>query len=129
MVLNKTNKLIKRSLLKHPWLNVFLEIAYNYSMRQFLTSGPGKTHEKKTGDPNLGQTGKTFFTIFSSLVYYFSYKLHRMIAWNSRGKTHEKDFWGPKLGPKLGFSSFSQVFIISFPWYCTGLQLGTMCHI
>ena len=64
-------------------LNVFLEIAHNYSMRQFLTSGPGKTHEKKTGDPNLGQTGKTFFTIFLSLVYYFSYKLHRMIVWNN----------------------------------------------
>ena len=29
-------------------------------------------------------------------------------------------------GPKLGFSPFSQVCIISFPWYCTGFQLETI---
>ena len=30
----------------------------------------------------------------------------------SRGKTHEKNFRGPKLGPKLGFLPFSQGCII-----------------
>ena len=42
---------------------------------------------------------------------------------SSRGKTHETDFWGtkfglknePESGPKLGFLSFSQVCLISFP--------------
>ena len=32
----------------------------------------------------------------------------------SRSKTHEKNFWGPKLGLKLGLLAFSQVCIISF---------------
>ena len=33
----------------------------------------------------------------------------------SRGKTNEKNFRGPKLVPKLGFLSFSQGCIITFP--------------
>ena len=33
----------------------------------------------------------------------------------SRGKTHEKNFRGPKLVPKLGFLLFSQGCIITFP--------------
>ena len=32
----------------------------------------------------------------------------------SRGKTHETSSGGPKLAPKLGFSQFSEVCIISF---------------
>ena len=41
---------------------------------------------------------------------------------SSKDKIHKKHFWGPnldqnelKLDPKLGFRSFSQVWIISFP--------------
>ena len=41
-------------------LYVFLEIAYNYSMRQVLTSGPGKTHEKKLGTQIWAKREKSF---------------------------------------------------------------------
>ena len=63
-----------------------------------------------------------FFAIFSSLVHWFSFKLHRMIAWNivlllvevkPAKKKNEGGvkFWpnGPKLDPKLDFLSFFQV--------------------
>ena len=33
----------------------------------------------------------------------------------SRGKTHEKKYWGPKSGPKLGFLPCSKGYIINFP--------------
>ena len=38
--------------------------------------------------PNLGQMGQNqapnyFFFIFSSLVHWFSFRLHRVIAWNN----------------------------------------------
>ena len=42
-----------------------------------------------------------------------------------RGKTHEKNFWDPKLSPKLGFLSFYQSCVISFTWHCTLHKLGT----
>ena len=35
-------------------LLVFLEIAYNDSLQQCITSSKGKTHEKNFGGPNLG---------------------------------------------------------------------------
>ena len=60
---------------------VFLEIEYNDSLQQFITSSRGKTHEKKFWGPNLG---------------------HNM----------------PKSGPKLVFLPFSQVWFISFPLNC-----------
>ena len=60
---------------------VFLEIEYDDSLREYLTSSRGKIHEK-----NLG-----------------------------------RKFWsnGPKSGPKLGFSPFSQVWF-SFLLNCIG---------
>ena len=39
-------------------LYVFLEITYDDSLRQCLTSSRGKIHEKKFWCPNLGQTGQ-----------------------------------------------------------------------
>ena len=51
------------------------------------------------------------------------------MSWKNKGKTHEKSFGSPKLGPKLGFLPFPQVFIINLIWYCTGLQLGAMSNI
>ena len=71
------------------------------------------------------------FAIFSSLVHWFSFKLHRMIAWNNVQLLREvklaKEFLGPiygpnspKAGPKLGFLAFSQVWFISFPLKCIG---------
>ena len=47
----------------------------------------------------------------------------------SRGKTHEKNLMGTKLGPKVGVFPFSEGCIVSFPWYWTRLQLGTMSNI
>ena len=101
-------------------------------MEQCLNPSRGKICKKEFGDPNLGQIGHKFFVISSSVVVYFTLKLHRMITWNivQRSKTHEKNFGGgPKLGLKLGFLPFSQVCIISFPCYCTRLQLGTMSNM
>ena len=81
-------------------------------MEQCLNPRRGKICKKEFGDPNLGQIGHKFFVISSSVVVYFSLKLHKMITWNivQRGKTHEKKFVGPKLGLKLGFLPYSQVF-------------------
>ena len=61
-----------------------------------------------------------FVAISSSLVHYFSFKMHRMIAWNNvlllvevklTKKNLGSNFWssGPKSGPKLGFLPFSEV--------------------
>ena len=51
----------------------------------------------------------------------------RQCLTSSRGITHEEKFWGPKfgpngpkLGPKLGYLPFSQVWFISFPLICIG---------
>ena len=38
-------------------LLVFLEIACNGSLQQFITSSRRKTHEKKFWGPNLGRNG------------------------------------------------------------------------
>ena len=35
--------------------SVFLEIAYNDSLQQYLTTSTGKIHEKKFWGPNLSQ--------------------------------------------------------------------------
>ena len=50
---------------------VFLEIAYNYSLQQCLTSGWGKSHEKDFGGPNLCQKLclKIGFSPFSNYVF------------------------------------------------------------
>ena len=68
-----------------------------------------------------------FFAIFSTLVHQFSFKLHRMTAWNnyqllaelkSTKKIEGRGKFGPnrpKLGPKLGFF---EVWFISFPGNC-----------
>ena len=39
-------------------LKSFLKIAYNDSLRQWLTSSRGETHEKNLGGSNLGRTGQ-----------------------------------------------------------------------
>ena len=63
----------------------FLEIAYNYSLQQCITSSRAKTHKKSFGTkfgPKQAkfQPDTRFSTIFSSLVHWFSLKLHTMIA-------------------------------------------------
>ena len=94
-----------------------LDIEYNNSLQQFLTSSKGKIYEKKIWGTKFGlkraKIGpKTrFFAIFSSLVHWFFFE----IAYNDSlqqfltsriGKIHEKKFCGPKLGPQLGFCHF-----------------------
>ena len=117
---------------------VVLEIAHNDSLQQFLSSSTGKIHEKKFGAQIWAKGTKIrpeirFFAISSSLVHQFSFKLHRMIAWNNLQLLVEvksastKKIEGPKFGsngpisvPKLGFLLFSQVQFISFPLNCIG---------
>ena len=86
----------------------FLEIAYNDSLQQCITSSIGKAHEKNLWEPNLGQNGpkpgpKLVFLPFSQ-VSFISFLL---IAYDdslehclttSRDKTHQKNLGGPNLG-------------------------------
>ena len=65
---------------------VFLKIAYIDSLWQCLTSS--KTQEKNLGAliwDKLTKIGleTRFFAILPSLVHLFSFKLHRIIAWNN----------------------------------------------
>ena len=68
---------------------VFLEIAYNISLQQCLTSSGIKSLKKifgsKFGPKGLEKIGleTRFFAIFSSFVHYFLFKLHRMVCWNN----------------------------------------------
>ena len=57
---------------------VFLEIAYDDSLRQCLTSSRGKIHEKKKLGLILGFLPFPYFLKFVS-----SFPLYRMIAWNN----------------------------------------------
>ena len=66
---------------KFSWL-VLLKIAYSGSLQQWLSSSRNKTH-KKTFCAKIGPEIRVFFTIFSSLVHEFSYKLHEVIAWTN----------------------------------------------
>ena len=107
---------------------LFLYYAYNDSLQQCLTSSRGKILEKNFWGPNLGQNRVQnwvfcLFLKFGLLVLFqiaYNDSLQQFIA-SSRGKTHEKIFWGPNLGqngpksgPKLGFLPFSQDWFISF---------------
>ena len=65
-----------------------LKIAYNDSLRHCLTFSSGRIYEKNFWVQVWGKRVKIgpeirFFAIFSSLVYQFSCKLHKMIAWNN----------------------------------------------
>ena len=57
---------------------IFLEVTWNDSLRQFLTSSSGKTHEKKFRDPNLSQMSIRFLLDFPpfSQVWFISYPLN-----------------------------------------------------
>ena len=111
----------------------FLEIAYNDSLQQCITSRRDKNYEKNLRDSNLDQNRPKirFFAIFLSLLDQFSFKLDRMIAYTNvqlllvvefTKKIWESKFWsnGSKSGPKFGLLSFSKVWFISFPGNCIG---------
>ena len=76
---------VSRHFLKFFFI-VFIEIGYNDSLQQCLTSSRVKTHKKSFGGPNLGQDwtrNQVFFAIFLTLVHQFPFKLHAVIAWNN----------------------------------------------
>ena len=86
---------------------VFLEIRYNDSLQQFLTSSRGTTHKKNFGDQIWAKVEyKTrffcHFLRFGSLVFLeiaYNDSLQQCIT-PSRGKNHKKIFWEPNLGQK-----------------------------
>ena len=96
---------------------VFLEIAYNDNLQQCITSGRGKTYEKKIGGPNLGQNRPPkirFFATFSSLLHQFFFKLHSLVAWNSVYLLVEvkptKKIWRLQIGSEIKvFAFFSRL--------------------
>ena len=104
---------------------VFLGIAYNDSLQQFLTSSTGKIYIKifwaqiwgKGGQNQIRNQVFCHFLKFGSLDFLdiaYNDSLQQCII-SSRGKTHEKNFWGPNLGqngPKSGLKlqSWSQYF-------------------
>ena len=66
----------------------FLETPYNDSLEQCLRCSCGKTHKIVSGAQIWAKQAKiepkiSFFSIFSSLVHYYSFKLYRTIAWNN----------------------------------------------
>ena len=120
-VLDKGDK-ISCNFLKFGAL-VFLEIAYNYSLQQCISSRV-KTQKKVLGT-NLGKKGpkldltpglrpfsQIWFISFLEVAYNDS--LQQCLTC-SRDKIHKKKNLGPNLGLKLDFLPFSQVWLISFP--------------
>ena len=67
---------------------VFLQIAFNDSLQQCLTSSRGKIHKKNfeaqfwVKGAKIGSETR-FFAIFSSLAHQFSMKLYTTIACNN----------------------------------------------
>ena len=105
------------------------------SLQQYLTFSRSKTHthKKKNWRPRLKQNKpksgpklvfhfvKSGSSVFLEIAFDDCLEL---CLTNSRSKTYKKSS-GSKIGQKLRLSPFSQICIISFSWYCTGLQLGT----
>ena len=122
------------------WFISFSLNAHNDSLEQCLTTSTGNSHKKFGGKGQIWAKRTKirpkirFLAIFLSLVHLFSFKLHRMLVWNNflllvEVKLRNFFLSGPKLGLKLGFLPYPKACIISFPCYCTGLQLGTMSNI
>ena len=92
---------------------VFLEIAYNYSLQQCITSSRDKNPQNKFLGPNLGQNGPKLSLIlgFQPFFHFYNDSLQQCLTF-SRGKVHEKKFWaliwtkGAKIGPKTVFCHF-----------------------
>ena len=63
--------LVEQHPMKFVCLSVHLEIEYNDSLQQWLTSSRGKTHKKFLGDQIWAKIGSRirFFVIFSRVVH------------------------------------------------------------
>ena len=90
---------------------VFLEIVYNGSLQQCLTSSKGKTHKKILGTKLWSKRPKIrpkisffcHFLKFGSLVFLeiaHNDSLQQCLTC-SRDKIHEKKNWEPKFGAKV----------------------------
>ena len=105
-------------------LLVFLAIVLNGSLKQCLTFSRGKTQRIIWGAQNWTKIGSKirFFAIFSSLVGQFSFKLHKMIAWNNFqllvAKSMKEIFLGPNLNQMGQNWVQNQVFghFLKFGW-------------
>ena len=101
------------SLFSQVWFISFPWKWYNDSLQQCLTSSRGKTHKKYFFEAHIWTTigpEIRFSTIFSSLVNYFSFKLHRVIAWNNNWQLAEVKSIKKIGGPNLGQTSQNQFF-------------------
>ena len=100
-------------------------------MWQCLISSRRTAQENKFGDQTWAKWAKIwpqnrFFAIFSSLVHYFTFKLHRTIAWNNIQVVVEikltKKNWDPKNGPKIRVYQtlkFSSLVFFGISWDCS----------
>ena len=100
-------------------------------MWQCLISSRRTAQENKFGDQTWAKWAKIwpqnrFFAIFSSLVHYFTFKLHRTIAWNNIQVVVEikltKKNWDPKNGPKIRVYQtlkFASLVFFGISWDCS----------
>ena len=125
----------------HPSLNclkigslVFSDIVQDDTWPWYLVTDETRFLNKIFGSPNMGPMGlnqaqnEVFhhfleFGLYVFLEFAYNDSFQQYLT-SSRGKTHEKNFgaqiWAKqtKLGPKLGFLPFSEVWFISFPLNC-----------
>ena len=125
--------------LEFGWLD-FLEITYNDSLQQFLSSSRGKT-DKKIWSPNFGpKSGQKLgvFLLFTQ-AWFISYLLNcigdslEQFLDTSRGKLHTKNWdvqiWAKwaKIGPKIRFFTIFWSFV-SVIGNCIGWLPGRMSN-
>ena len=87
-------------------LLIFLESVYNDSLQQCPTYNGGKIHEKKNWGSKIVPKGPKSGQKLGFLPFFQVWLVFLEIAYNSlqqcitssRGKTHEKNNWGPTLG-------------------------------
>ena len=108
---------------------IFLEITYNASLQQCLTSSRGKIQGKNVGvqiwakispETRFFAFSRVWFIVFLEIAY--NDNLQQCIT-SCGDKTHNKKFLRTKFGLKLAkiepntrFSVFYLVWLISFPW-------------
>ena len=103
---------------------VFLQIAYNDSLQQYLTCSPGKIREKTFWGPkSVPKLGFPHFLKFRSLVFLeitYNDSLQQCLT-TSRAK-HIKEpgaqIWAkwPKIGPKIRFFVTFSSLVHQFSW-------------
>ena len=117
------------------WIISFFWCCTWWSLTMISSDWRSQIFEKQNLVAQIGPNGpksgpKWGFLLFSwvwIILFPWNCINDNLLQWltSSRGKTHEKKNWGPKfgsdlprLGPKLGFSPFSQVWFIIFSLNC-----------